>query len=88
MRAGSDFVCECSIDKTKFTLLNKNSFSSSFCQPITLYIEGELKLNLYRISVWLAATAGLRCFVQLASNMFVVVHWLTRDCRILGSTKQ
>ena len=29
--AGSDFVYECSIKKTK----NKNSFSSSFCQPIT-----------------------------------------------------
>ena len=33
--AGSDFVYECSIEKTKLTLLNKNSSSSSFYQPIT-----------------------------------------------------
>ena len=79
--------------KLKFTLLNTVSARAS-ANPLhkseiaELYIEEELRLNLYRISVWLVATVGLRCFVQLASNMIVVVHSLIRDCRIRGSTKQ
>ena len=83
--AGSDLVYEFLIEKTKVHA-SKYSFSSSFCQPITkseiteLYIEGELRRNLHHISVWLVAAVGLRCFVQLASNMIVVVHWLIRDC--------
>ena len=92
--AGSDFVYEFSVEKTKVHASKYKVLARASANPLhkseirVLYIEGELKLNLYRISVWLVATVGLRYFVQLTSNMFVVVLWLIRDCRISISTKQ
>ena len=59
--AGSDFVYEFSIEKTKVHA-SKKVLARASANPLhkseirVLYIEGELKLNLYRISVWLVAT--------------------------------
>ena len=43
MRAGSDFVYECSIEKTKFTLLNCSVFHR------TQFIVNEVKLKTTRV---------------------------------------